>query len=263
VSLVIVLRMPASTVLLWCRTPFRPRLSIAARLLIVAARLLFKTTLLRTTLLRLRRTLLKTTLLLWPALAVQPTAITAALAIAALVELQVSCRFLMLLELRPALLSTIVVELLRTIVALVPVETHGPLGRDHLRTSAIVPRVEVAVIARSFHVMHLHRGLAYVSLVHRFAFFWTWIMKNTIASAVERDTALVHDSIALYDGAVDVHIADVNIVHANDSGVVEEVVSAPVATGEANAHVSEAIVDAPVVSNMASPIPGMEDVQAA
>lgn len=84
-SLVLVLRMPASTVLLWCRTPFRPRLSIAARLLVVAARLLFKTTLLRATLLRLRRTLLKTTLLLWPALVIERTTIIAVRAIAALV----------------------------------------------------------------------------------------------------------------------------------------------------------------------------------
>jgi len=49
-----------------------------------------------------------------------------------------------------------VIEPLGTIVALVSMETQGPVGSDHLRTSAVVARVEVAVVPRSFHVVHLH-----------------------------------------------------------------------------------------------------------
>jgi hypothetical protein len=154
----------SAAALLLRRAPLISWLRIPVRLLIIAARLLFKTTLLWPALLRLTRLLLVTTLLrpallvsrLRPILVAECTVIVVALIVVPLIQLPVTNRFLMLLELRPALRSAVVIEPLGPIVALVSMETQGPVGSDHLRTSAVVARVEVAVVPRSFHVVHLH-----------------------------------------------------------------------------------------------------------
>jgi len=230
---VLVLRTTASpTMLLWRWTRFVPRLRIPTRLLIVSTRLLLKPTLL------LHRPLLESTLLLrLPRLLFESTLLW--------LHLRLTDRFPPLLKFRPALRSAIVVERLWPVVAFVPVEPHGALGSKRLRTSTIIARIEVTIVPRRFHVVHLHRGCVHMSIAHRLALFRPHIMANSVTPAVEGNTPLIHDRIPLYDSAINVHIANVHIVHADDGRVVEEVVSVPISTGETNSHISESIIIPP------------------
>ena len=149
-SLVLVLRTStAATVLLARRTGIIAWLRIAPWLLICAAWLLFGSTLLE---LRLTTRILML-LELWPVLGPVFSAIVVP---RVLLELRLSTRLLMILKFGTAL-STVVVECLRLpMIALVSVEPHRAFSGSSLRMSAVVARVEVAIGARGFHVVHLH-----------------------------------------------------------------------------------------------------------
>ena len=213
-SLVLVLRTSTtSTVLLGRRAGIIARLRIASRLLITAAWLLFWSALLE-----LRLTTRSLMLLeLWPVLGpVSPRSLFLGCCS------NCGCRtgLLMILKLRPAL-STVVVECLRLpMIVLVSVEPHRAFSGSCLRMSAVVARVEVAIGARSFHVVHLHRSLAHVPLAHRIALFRTRIVADSVTSTVERNAPLVHDRVTFNHSAVDVNIADMHIVHTHHCRVV-------------------------------------------
>ena len=74
-----------------------------------------------------------------------------------LLELRLSTGLLMLLKFRPASAPRLLLNCLRLpMIALVSVEPHRAFSGSSLRMSAVVPRVEVAIGARRFDVVHLH-----------------------------------------------------------------------------------------------------------
>jgi len=86
-------------------------------------------------------------------------------------------------------------------------------------------------------------------------------MTNPITPAVEGHAALVHNRVALYDGAIDVYIADVHVIHAHYRSVVLEITPMPPPADKADAHISKSIIDTAVIADVASPVPGMKDVE--
>src|ERR1035441_9154441 len=74
-----------------------------------------------------------------------------------------------------------------------------------------------------------------------------------VADLIDRDV--------VDDGLV-VGIVNIRCAHVVDGGVIGIVASFPTSTHKANAHVSEPVVDATVVSDMRAPIAGMEAVDA-
>src|ERR1700757_1339433 len=90
-----------------------------------------------------------------------------------------------------------------------------------------------------------------------------------LRSRARRDAALavearaVHHSRVVDYGAVDVDIADHGLVHAYDCGVVGKYAASPFAADEADAAVTEAVVNAAVESDVRSPVARVPDVKAA
>lgn len=148
-TLILVLRTSAAAVLLWRRARVIARLRIAARLLVISTHFLLGPLLLE---LRLT-TLLLVLLEFGPALLV----VTAAIVVSRLLlKLWLATGLLMLLEFRPALLPVVVERLRLAIIPVVSVEAHRAFFGSSLRMSTVVPCVEAAVVAGSFHMVHLH-----------------------------------------------------------------------------------------------------------
>ena len=79
-------------------------------------------------------------------------------------------------------------------------------------------------------------------------------MPDAARAACVGYVAIVDDSGVMDDGLIHIGVVDDSPIHSNYGCVVGEVATAPLTTGEADAHVAEAIVDAAVVADVLSPI---------
>jgi len=88
----------------------------------------------------------------------------------------------------------------------------------------------------------------------------SWLMLNTARAAGIRDAAVIHDRRIVDDGFVDISVVNHGRIHTHDSRVIREVTAAPLSTGKARSHKSEAVVHAAVVPDMSSPVAAVEEV---
>src|SRR5579859_6731284 len=90
-----------------------------------------------------------------------------------------------------------------------------------------------------------------------------------LRSRARRDAALaveagaVHHRRVVDHGAVDVDVAHYGLVHAHNCGVIGKCAASPFAADEADAAVTEAVVNAAVESNVRAPVARVPDVKAA
>ncbi len=94
------------------------------------------------------------------------------------------------------------------------------------------------------------------------AFLRRGLMLNAAGTAIVGHMTVVDDGVIANDGFV--HIGGVNDggVHMHDGGVIGKSAASPLATGEADAHVPEAVVDATIEADGRSPVAFMEEVLA-
>jgi hypothetical protein len=85
---------------------------------------------------------------------------------------------------------------------------------------------------------------------------------NPAWTAVIGDVPVVGDGVSFHHRPVVVGGVDDALIHVHDRGVVGKFVAAPLASGEANAHVAETVVHAAVVAHVAAPVAPMEPVVA-
>src|ERR1700688_4458449 len=97
-------------------------------------------------------------------------------------------------------------------------------------------------------------------LAHRGLFLRSRARRDA-ALAVE--TGAVHHGRVVDHGAVDVDVADHGLVHAHDCGVVGKGAASPFAADEADAAVTEAVVNTAVESDVRTPVARVPDVKAA
>jgi len=86
-------------------------------------------------------------------------------------------------------------------------------------------------------------------------------MTDAISTAVVGDVIVVDDGCVVDDCFVDVGVVDSRFIHMHDRPVIGEFAAAPLAANEADAHVAEAVVDAAVVSNVRTPVTGVENIE--
>jgi hypothetical protein len=75
--------------------------------------------------------------------------------------------------------------------------------------------------------------------------------------------AIIDDGRVPHDCLVHIGVVNDGPIHAHHSSVVREAVSAPLAAGKADAHVTEAIVDTAVIADVLAPVAVMEEVMSA
>src|ERR1700732_1287699 len=97
-------------------------------------------------------------------------------------------------------------------------------------------------------------------LVHRGLFLRSRARRDA-AGAVE--AGAVHHGRVVDHGAVDVDVAHHGLVHVHDCGVVGKGAASPLAADEADAAVTEAVVNAAVESDVRTPVAGVPYVKAA
>ncbi len=85
-------------------------------------------------------------------------------------------------------------------------------------------------------------------------------MANATGPAYIRHSIVVDDRRIMHDGLIHIGIVNDGPVHVHHGGVIRELTTAPFATDKADAHVTEAIVDAAIVSDVRTPISGVEDI---
>src|ERR1700722_8014418 len=108
-------------------------------------------------------------------------------------------------------------------------------------------------------VLDLRRKRGLVWFASRSFLGRSGVGSDSTLAAVEGDVGLVvHDH-----GTVDVNISDVDSIDMHHGGVVEEPAVAPFSSEEADASVTEAIVNATVKTDVRTPITTMPGVKAA
>lgn len=175
---------------------------------------------------------------------------------------------LLLLELRATLVvvicAAVVVEaVLRTCAAaLIAMKGHRTGRRHGLRMPAVVSDIRGAIGTRGLEVLLLNGGGSHVLLMHCGSLFGRRIVADAAGAAAVGNMPVVHDGIVLDHCPVDVGVVDIDIVHVDNGGVVDKVMSTPDAANKTNPHVTEAVVHAAVIANVGTPITGMEDIYA-
>ena len=92
--------------------------------------------------------------------------------------------------------------------------------------------------------------------------FGQGVVTNAAWTAAEGDVAFVDHRVPLHNFAVLIGVANITIVHAHHRAVIDKVVATPHAADKTHAHVSVAVVDAAIVADVATPVAGVEDVDA-
>jgi len=87
-------------------------------------------------------------------------------------------------------------------------------------------------------------------------------MLNATRTSRVGDTVVVDDGSVMDNCFIDIGIVDDGGIYVDHGRVVGEAITAPFATGEAKAHVTEAVVDAAIVADVPTPIAVMEDIVA-
>jgi hypothetical protein len=91
------------------------------------------------------------------------------------------------------------------------------------------------------------------------AFLRRRLMLNAAGAAAVGHMTVVDDGVIVNDGFVHIGGANDGGVHIRDGGVIGKSATSPFATGETDAHVAEAVVDAAVVADGRSPVAFMEE----
>src|SRR5579859_1503193 len=126
---------------------------------------------------------------------------------------------------------------------------------------AVIERGELRAIVAGFVAMlDLVAGCVEVAIMVGELFFTIRASIDAATAAIEADAVPVSIE-AVIDAAV-VKVADYVYVDAIHVAVVEELAPAPFASEETDARITEAVVDATVEADMASPIAAMPDVNA-
>src|ERR1035441_9492276 len=89
------------------------------------------------------------------------------------------------------------------------------------------------------------------------------VVANATRATAVSNMPVVDNRVSLHDGAVDVGGVNESFIHVHDSSVIDKVVTTPHAAYKADAHVAEAVVDSAIVTDVRSPIAGMECIEAA
>jgi len=72
--------------------------------------------------------------------------------------------------------------------------------------------------------------------------------------------AIVDDRGVMHDRLIHISVVNDGPIHANDGSIVGKVSAAPLTAGEADAHVSESIIDTAVVAHVRSPVASVKEV---
>src|SRR5208283_4817052 len=92
----------------------------------------------------------------------------------------------------------------------------------------------------------------------RVAFFFASRPRlNAAIATVKRDMIVIHDHVAL------VHVPHIDDIDIHDGAVIEEAAATPLAAPEADAAVSEAVVNAAIEADVRSPVAGVPRIKAA
>src|SRR4029077_7817775 len=93
----------------------------------------------------------------------------------------------------------------------------------------------------------------------RSCFRRSWTRGDSAFAAVECDAGLV----VHHDCTINIDVGYVDGIHAHDGSVVEESSAAPLPPEEADAAITEAVVNATVKTDVRAPVTGMPEVKAA
>ena len=137
------------------------------------------------------------------------------------------------------------------------VKFSGARGGSDGRTSMILGSEEGPIAAGSVLVFPLHAGGLEVMFVIPSLLFVSGTSADSAMAAVKANAS--NRDVVDHGAVVEVTIADVNVV---DGTVVVEVMTSPVATGIAGAHVTESVIHAAVETDVRSPVTGMPEVGA-
>jgi hypothetical protein len=129
----------------------------------------------------------------------------------------------------------------------------------HGRASLIHAREQLTIVNRSLLMLGLNRQGSLVMLTLRYKLLRGRTRRNASVTAVVADAI---DGGVVHDDRLVVDVGNVCNVHVGHVAVVVEVASAPLATVEAIAGITEAIVDAAIESDMRTPVAAMENVKA-
>lgn len=132
-----------------------------------------------------------------------------------------------------------------------------------LRTPVVGLEVRGAVSSRCFHVMLLIGRRGHMRFTQGLLFDGGGLVAYAAGTAGIRDAAIINNRRVMHDGFVHIGVANDGVVHPNDSRVIGELAPTPLAAHKTHSHVTEAIVDAAVISNVRSPVSGVQDVEAA
>ena len=135
-------------------------------------------------------------------------------------------------------------------------EICRPGSRRYSRTPVILRSEVLPVLSRRVFMLHLRRQRGLVGLAG-VPFFFCSGSRLDAASPVKCNVILVHNDRPVIDAG---YIGDADI---RDGPVIEELVSAPLATGKSDAGISEPIVNTAVEPNVRPPISGVPDIQSA
>src|SRR5580698_2197695 len=83
---------------------------------------------------------------------------------------------------------------------------------------------------------------------------------DAAGAAVVGNTIAIDDGVLADNGFVDIGVVYDGAVNMHDRGVIGEASATPHAADEADTHVTEAIIYAAVVTDLGSPITGIESV---
>ena len=118
------------------------------------------------------------------------------------------------------------------------------------------------IMRSCLEVLTLHSARRHMPFAAETSFLRRRFMPDAARSARIGDATVVDDRRVVDNRLIAIDIVK-SAADVHDRRVVEEVSPTPVATGEADTHVAEAIVHAAVVANVRAPVAFMEDVGAA
>jgi hypothetical protein len=134
-----------------------------------------------------------------------------------------------------------------------------PRDGDVLRAAVVGLEVGSAIHSRGIDVLLLERGWGSVRFTHGNPLLRSRIVPNPARPANIGNT-IVDDRRVVHDGLVHIGVVDDGSVHVDYSGVVREIMTAPLAADKSDTHVTEAVVDAAVVADVRTPVSGVVDI---
>src|ERR1019366_9451207 len=144
-----------------------------------------------------------------------------------------------------------------------PLHPQGSCKGRIARMPAIVAGIHWSVGNGRGFVGVLERGCLYMAIALGKPLLRHRVVANATRTSAVGNMPVVANRVSLYDGAVNVGVMNKPFVHMHDCSVIDKVVTAPHAAYKADSHVAEAVIHTAVVTDVWSPIAGMEYIEPA